>query len=409
MAKAKVKTDMLLDFVYDGVNRRGQKVKGETTSHNMQLAKATLRKQGITVKSIKKKPKALFNMKKGIKPVDIAIFSRQLATMMKAGVPLTQSFEIVADSLDNPSMKDLVLAIKTDVEAGGTFASALRKHPRYFDDLFCSLVASGEQSGALETMLERVATYKEKSELLKAKIKKALKYPIAVIIVAIIVTIILLVKVVPVFADLFASFGAELPAFTQMVVGMSEWMQSWWFILIVFIGGAVIAFSEGRKRSKKFRDLLDRATLKAPIFGKIAYQAVIARFARTLSTTFAAGVPLIDALDSTAGATNNVVFYNATQQIKNDVATGQQLQFSMRSTNLFPSMAIQMVGIGEEAGSLEEMLDKVAVYYENEVDNAVDGLTSLMEPMIMAILGVLVGGLVIAMYLPIFQMGSVVG
>lgn len=406
---AKVKTDMLLDFVYDGVNRRGQKVKGETTSRSLELAKATLRKQGIVVKAIKKKPKALFTFKKAIKPIDIAIFSRQLATMIKAGIPLTQSFEIVADSLDNPSMKVLVLSIKADIEAGGTFAGALRKHPRYFDDLFCSLVESGEQSGALDTMLERVATYKEKSEILKSKIKKAMKYPIAVIVVAIIVTMILLIKVVPVFSDLFSSFGAELPAFTQMVVGMSEWMQKWWFILIIVIGAAIIWFSEAKKRSKKFRDFLDRLTLKLPIFGNIAYQAIIARFSRTLSTTFAAGVPLIDALDSTAGATNNVIFYNATQQIKNDVSTGQQLQFSMRTTNLFPSMAIQMVGIGEESGSLEEMLDKVATHYESEVDNAVDGLTSLMEPLIMAVLGVLVGGLVIAMYLPIFQMGSVVG
>ena len=391
---ATAKTEMLLDFTYSGTNRRGQQVKGETTSRNIELAKAQLRKQGISV---------------SIKAIDIAIFVRQLATMMKAGVPLTQSFEIVADSLENPAMKDLVLELKADIESGTTFAEALRRHPRYFDDLFCSLVESGEQAGALETMLERVATYKEKSELLKAKIKKAMKYPIAVIVVAIIVTIILLVKVVPVFAELFNSFGSELPAFTQMVVNMSEWMKKWWFILIIGIGGAVIGFSEAKKRSKKFRDLLDRMALKAPIFGNIAYQAVIARFARTLSTTFAAGVPLIDALDSTAGATNNVVFYNATQQIKDDVSTGQQLQFAMRTTNLFPSMVIQMVGIGEEAGSLEEMLDKVATYYENEVDNAVDGLTSLMEPLIMAVLGVLIGGLVIAMYMPIFQMGAVVG
>lgn len=407
MAKA-IQTEMLLDFVYQGTNRRGEKVKGETTSKSLELARAQLRKQGITVANIKKKPKPLWQSKKAIKAIDIAIFARQLATMMKAGVPLTQSFEIVADALDNPSMKELVLQIKVDIESGSNFASALRKHPRYFDDLFCSLVEAGEQAGALETMLERVATYKEKSELLKAKIKKALKYPIAVIVVAFIVTVILLVKVVPVFADLFHSFGAELPAFTQMVVNMSEWMKKWWIIVIVVIGLAIIAFSEAKKRSKKFRDFLDRATLKAPIFGNIAYQAVIARFSRTLSTTFAAGVPLIEALDSTAGATNNVVYYDATQKIKQDVSTGQQLQFAMRSTNLFPSMAIQMVGIGEEAGSLEEMLDKVATYYENEVDNAVDGLTSLMEPMIMAILGVLVGGLVIAMYLPIFQMGSVV-
>lgn len=408
MAKA-IQTEMLLDFVYQGTNRRGEKVKGETTSKSIELARAQLRKQGITVANIKKKPKPLFQTKKAIKAIDIAIFARQLATMMKAGVPLTQSFEIVADSLDNPSMKELVLAIKADIEAGSNFASALRKHPRYFDDLFCSLVEAGEQAGALETMLERVATYKEKSEMLKAKIKKAMKYPIAVLAVAFIVTVILLVKVVPVFADLFSSFGAELPAFTQMVVNMSEWMKKWWILLIVGVGGVIIAFSETKKRSKKFRDFLDRMTLKAPIFGNIAYQAVIARFSRTLSTTFAAGVPLIEALDSTAGATNNVVYYDATQKIKQDVSTGQQLQFAMRSTNLFPSMAIQMVGIGEEAGSLEEMLDKVATYYENEVDNAVDGLTSLMEPMIMAILGILVGGLVIAMYLPIFQMGSVVG
>lgn len=406
---AKVQTEMLLDFVYDGTNKRGEKIKGETTHRNIELAKAQLRKQGISVRTIKKKPKPIFSGKKAIKAIDIAIFVRQLATMMKAGVPLTQSFEIVADSLENPSMKELVLQLKGDIEAGSNFESALRKHPRYFDDLFCSLVGAGEQSGALETMLERVATYKEKSELLKAKIKKAMKYPIAVIVVAFIVTAILLVKVVPVFAELFTSFGAELPAFTQMVVNMSNFMIKWWWVVVFGIAGLVIGFSEGKKRSKAFRDFLDRLALKLPIFGNIVYQAIIARFSRTLSTTFAAGVPLIDALDSTAGATNNVVYYNATQKIKNDVATGQQLQFSMRSTNLFPSMAIQMVGIGEEAGSLEEMLDKVATYYENEVDNAVDGLTSLMEPMIMAFLGVVIGGLVVAMYLPIFQMGSVVG
>lgn len=405
---AKVQTEMLLDFVYDGTNKRGERVKGETTHRNIELAKAQLRKQGISVKTIKKKSKPLLQTKKAIKALDIAIFVRQLATMMKAGVPLTQSFEIVADSLENPSMKELVLQIKADIEGGNNFEGALRKHPRYFDDLFCSLVGAGEQSGALETMLERVATYKEKSEMLKAKIKKAMKYPIAVIVVAFIVTAILLIKVVPVFADLFHSFGAELPAFTQMVVNMSEWMKKYWWILLFSIAGAVIGFSEAKKSSKAFRDFLDRLSLKVPIFGNITYQAIIARYARTLSTTFAAGVPLIDALDSTAGATNNVVYYNATQKIKNDVATGQQLQFAMRSTNLFPSMAIQMVGIGEEAGSLEEMLDKVATYYENEVDNAVDGLTSLMEPMIMAFLGVVIGGLVIAMYLPIFKMGSVI-
>lgn len=405
---AKVATEQLLDFKYVGTNRRGQEVKGEATSKSLELAKAQLRKQGITVKSIRPKGKPLFKTKKPIKALDIAIFTRQLATMMKAGVPLTQSFEIVADSLDNPSMKELVLKLKADIESGSTFAAALRKHPRYFDDLFCSLVESGEQAGALETMLERVATYKEKSELLKAKIKKAMKYPIAVIVVAIIVTAILLIKVVPVFSGMFESFGAELPAFTQLVVKMSNWMITYYIPFFLIIAVLVIAFVQAKQRSKAFRDFLDRLSLKLPIFGDIVYKSIIARFCRTLSTTFAAGVPLIDALDSTAGATNNVVYYNATQRVKEDVATGQQLQFSLRSTNLFPSMVIQMVGIGEEAGSLEEMLDKSATYYENEVDNAVDGLTSLMEPMIMAFLGVVIGGLVVAMYLPIFQMGSVI-
>ncbi|OBX87150.1 type II secretion system F family protein [Moraxella nonliquefaciens] len=405
---AKAATEQLLDFKYSGTNRRGQNVKGELTAKSLELARAQLRKQGIIVQDVRQKPKPLFEMKKSIKALDIAIFVRQLATMMKAGVPLTQSFEIVADSLENPSMKELVLKIKADIEAGSNFATALRKHPKYFDDLFCSLVESGEQSGALETMLERVATYKEKSELLKAKIKKAMKYPIAVIIVAIIVTAILLIKVVPVFADMFAGFGAELPAFTQFVVNMSNWMVKYYLLFFIVLAILAVSFTQAKLRSQKFRNFLDRLALKAPIFGDIVYKSIIARFCRTLSTTFAAGVPLIDALDSTAGATNNIVFYEATQRIKEDVATGQQMQFAIRSTNLFPSMVIQMVGIGEEAGSLEEMLDKAATYYENEVDNAVDGLTSLMEPMIMAFLGIVIGGLVIAMYLPIFQMGSVV-
>lgn len=405
---AKAATEQLLDFKYSGTNRRGQNVKGELTAKSLELARAQLRKQGIIVQDVRQKPKPLFEMKKSIKALDIAIFVRQLATMMKAGVPLTQSFEIVADSLENPSMKELVLKIKADIEAGSNFATALRKHPKYFDDLFCSLVESGEQSGALETMLERVATYKEKSELLKAKIKKAMKYPIAVIIVAIIVTAILLIKVVPVFADLFAGFGAELPTFTQFVVNMSNWMVKYYLLFFIVLAILAVSFTQAKLRSQKFRNFLDRLALKAPIFGDIVYKSIIARFCRTLSTTFAAGVPLIDALDSTAGATNNIVFYEATQRIKEDVATGQQMQFAIRSTNLFPSMVIQMVGIGEEAGSLEEMLDKAATYYENEVDNAVDGLTSLMEPMIMAFLGIVIGGLVIAMYLPIFQMGSVV-
>lgn len=405
------KAEMMPTFAYDGVDRKGIKIKGELPARNMALAKVTLRKQGININNIREKRKNPLEglMKKKVTTLDITIFTRQLATMMKAGVPLVQSFEIVAEGLDNPSMREVVLGIKSEVEGGNTFAGALKKYPQYFDKLFCSLVESGEQSGALETMLDRVAIYKEKSELLKQKIKKAMKYPITVIIVALIVTIILMVKVVPVFQGLFGSFGAELPAFTRMVVNMSNWTQKYWFVLLLGIGVAITAFMETKKRSKKFRDALDRMALKLPIFGDLVYKSIIARFSRTLSTTFAAGVPLIDALESTAGATNNVVFETAVLKIKEDVATGQQLQFAMRMTNLFPSMAVQMVAIGEESGSLDAMLDKVATHFENEVDNAVDGLTSMMEPLIMAILGVLVGGLVIAMYLPIFQMGSVVG
>ena len=405
------KAEMMPTFAYDGVDRKGIKIKGELPARNMALAKVTLRKQGINITNIREKRKNPLEglMKKRVNTLDITIFTRQLATMMKAGVPLVQSFEIVAEGLDNPSMREVVLGIKGEVEGGNTFAGALKKYPQYFDKLFCSLVESGEQSGALETMLDRVAIYKEKSELLKQKIKKAMKYPITVIIVALIVTIILMVKVVPVFQGLFGSFGAELPAFTQMVVNMSNWTQKYWFVLLLGIGIAITAFMEAKKRSKKFRDALDRIALKLPIFGDLVYKSIIARFSRTLSTTFAAGVPLIDALESTAGATNNVVFETAVLKIRDDVATGQQLQFAMRMANVFPSMAIQMVAIGEESGSLDAMLDKVATHFENEVDNAVDGLTSMMEPLIMAILGVLVGGLVIAMYLPIFQMGSVVG
>lgn len=404
------KAEAIPTFAYAGVDRKGIKVKGELSARNMALAKIMLRKQGVDVQSIREKRKNILEnvFKKKVSTLDITIFTRQLATMMKAGVPLVQSFEIVAEGLDNPSMREVVLGIKGEVEGGNTFTGALRKYPQYFDRLFCSLVESGEQSGALETMLERVAIYKEKSELLKQKIKKAMKYPLTVIVVAIIVTIILMVKVVPVFQDLFTSFGAELPAFTQMVVNMSKWMQEYWFILIIGIGVTVYALLETKKRSQKFRNGLDKVSLKLPIFGDLVYKAIIARYSRTLATTFAAGVPLIDALESTAGATNNIVYETAVMKIRDDVSTGQQLQFAMRAANIFPAMAIQMVAIGEESGALDAMLDKVASYYENEVDNAVDGLTAMMEPLIMAILGVLVGGLVIAMYLPIFQMGSVV-
>lgn len=397
-------------FTYEGLDRKGNKVKGEITSKNMALAKVMLRKQGINVTKIAPKKKDILAAlkKKKIKSIDITVFTRQLATMIKAGVPLVQGLEIVAEGLENPTMRDVVLGIKSEVEGGNTFAGALRKYPQYFDDLFCSLVASGEQSGQLETMLDRVAIYKEKSELLKQKIKKAMKYPATVIVVAIIVTIILMVKVVPVFQDLFSSFGADLPAFTKMVVSMSKWMQSYWFVLVVGMVVSVGLFMEAKKRSQKFRDFLDRAVLKAPIFGDLIYKSIIARYSRTLATTFAAGVPLIDALESTANATNNVVYRDAVMRIREEVSSGQQLQFAMRTSQRFPPMAVQMVAIGEESGALDSMLDKVATHFENEVDNAVDGLTSMMEPLIMVILGILVGGLVVAMYLPIFQMGSVI-
>ena len=306
-------------------------------------------------------------------------------------------------------MRKLIDDIKQEVAAGNSFATALRTRPLFFDDLYCNLVDSGEQSGALETLLDRVATYKEKTEALKAKIKKAMTYPIAVIVVAIVVTAILLIKVVPQFEAVFQGFGAELPAFTQVVVNMSRGLQEWWFVYLFGIFAVAFSFKEAHKRSEKFRDFVDRTLLKAPIVGDILYKAVVARFARTLATTFAAGVPLVEALVSVEGATGNVVFRQAVAKIRNDVSSGTQLNFSMRTTGVFPSMAVQMTAIGEEAGSLDEMLDKTAEYYEAEVDNAVDNLTTLMEPMIMAVLGVLVGGLIVAMYLPIFQLGSVVG
>ncbi|MDQ7983327.1 type II secretion system F family protein [Pseudomonas sp. G34] len=395
-------------FVWEGKDRKGAVVKGELNGQNPALVKAQLRKQGINPTKVRKKGISLFGAGKKIKPMDIALFARQMATMMKAGVPLLQSFDIIADGLENPNMRKLVDEIKQHVAAGNSFAAALRTKPQYFDDLFCNLVDAGEQSGALETLLDRVATYKEKTEALKAKIKKAMNYPLAVIAVAVIVSCILLIKVVPQFKEVFSSFGAELPAFTLFVIGISEGLQEWWFIFLIALIGAGYAFMQAKQRSEKFRNGLDRTVLKTPIVGNIVYKSSVARYARTLSTTFAAGVPLVEALDSVAGATGNVVFRNAVNQVKQDVTSGMQLNFSMRSTNVFPAMAVQMTAIGEESGALDTMLDKVASYYEAEVDNAVDGLTALMEPLIMSVLGVLVGGLIIAMYLPIFQLGNVV-
>ncbi|UVO18924.1 type II secretion system F family protein [Stutzerimonas stutzeri] len=405
MAQKAIKTSV---FTWEGTDRKGAKIKGELSGVSPALVKAQLRKQGVNPQKVRKKSVSLFGAGKKIKPLDIALFTRQMATMMKAGVPLLQSFDIIGEGFDNPNMRKLVDELKQEVAAGNSFAASLRKKPQYFDDLYCNLVDSGEQSGSLETLLDRVATYKEKTEALKAKIKKAMNYPIAVVVVAIIVSAILLIKVVPQFQEVFANFGAELPAFTLMVIGLSEALQEWWFVVLASLIAAAFAFKQAHRRSEKFRNWFDRVLLKVPVVGDILYKSAVARFTRTLSTTFAAGVPLVDALDSVAGATGNVVFRNATMKVKNDVSTGMQLNFSMRTTGTFPSMAVQMTAIGEESGSLDEMLGKVATFYEDEVDNMVDGLTSLMEPMIMAVLGVLVGGLIIAMYLPIFQLGAVV-
>ncbi|POD76223.1 type II secretion system protein F [Pseudomonas syringae group genomosp. 3] len=395
-------------YTWEGVDKKGTKTSGELSGHNLALVKAQLRKQGINPTKVRKKSASIFGKGKKIKPLDIAFFSRQMATMMKAGVPLLQSFDIIGEGAENPNMRTLVGSLKQEVSAGNSFATALRQKPEYFDDLFCNLVDAGEQAGALESLLDRVASYKEKTEKLKAKIKKAMTYPIAVLIVAILVSGILLIKVVPQFQSVFASFDAKLPAFTLMVIGLSDIVQKWWLAIAGLFFVSFFLFKRAYKKSQKFRDSLDRFLLKVPIIGPLIFKSSVARYARTLATTFAAGVPLVEALDSVAGATGNVVFKNAVNKVKQDVSTGMQLNFSMRSTGVFPSLAIQMTAIGEESGALDTMLDKVATYYEDEVDNMVDNLTSLMEPMIMAFLGVIVGGLVIAMYLPIFQLGNVV-
>ena len=406
MATTAIRSDV---FTWSGKDKTGRASKGEISAVSQAMAKAQLRKQGITPKSVRKKPKPLFGGKgKAIKAADIAIFTRQLATMLKAGVPLVQSFEIVEDGLEKPRMKDLVSTIRVDVASGSGLAPSLSKHPRHFDDLFCSLVGSGEDSGTLEVMLDRVATYKEKTEQLKAKIRKAMTYPSAVICVAIVVCAILLIKVVPVFAETFSSFGSELPAFTQFVMNISDFVQAWWFIILLGIIGTIFAFREIKLRSVPFAEFLDKMALRTPIVGGIVHDSVIARFSRTLATTFAAGVPLVDALNSTAGAAGNSVYAKAIRRIRDDVTGGSTLYNSIKSTGLFPNMLLQMVSIGEESGALDDMLDKVANHYEEAVDNAVDSLSSLMEPLIMSILGVLVGGLMIAMYLPIFMLGSVI-
>ncbi len=408
-SKTAAKPKKMPTFAWEGKDKKGNKVKGETVATNAMLVKADLRRQGVTPGKIRKKSELFSSTKKkSIKPVDIAVFSRQLATMISSGVPIVQAFDIIGKGHDNPSMQELVMAIKGDVEQGNTLAEALSKHPRYFDDLFVNLISAGEQSGALESLLDKIATYKEKTESIKKKIKKALFYPTAVVVVAFVVTTILLIWVVPQFAELFKGFGADLPAFTQFVMNLSDLFIEYWYLIFGGIILGVFAFIEGKRRSPKFRFFIDRVILRLPIFGALLNKAAVARFARTLSTMFAAGVPLVDSLVSVAGAAGNIVYTNAILDMKDKVSTGQQLQLAMKQTNLFPSMVVQMVAIGEESGSIDSMLNKVADFYEEEVDAAVDGLSSLLEPLIMVVLGVLVGGLVIAMYLPIFQLGQVV-
>jgi type IV pilus assembly protein PilC len=408
-AKRKQKDEKQFTFAWQGRDKSGNISKGKIDAADLASAKALLRRQGINPHKMKREGSGLFSSRNAaIKAVDIAYFIRQMATMMKAGVPLLQALDLVGNGSEKVKLKKLIYEIRSDVNGGLEFAVALSRHPDHFDDLVCSLVHAGEQSGALETMLDRIATYKEKTESLKKKIKKAMTYPLAVIAVGVIVSAILLVKVVPQFEQVFSSFGADLPAFTRLIIDLSEWMQKWWFVCLLIFVALVFGFAKLRAKSEKFSDMVDRAVLRIPVFGGILHKAAVARFARTLATTFAAGVPLVEALDSAAGAAGNVVYRNAIIQIRNGVSTGQAMQHAVQMTGVFPVMTIQMIAIGEEAGSLDHMLDRIATFYEEDVDNAVDNLSSLLEPLIMVVLGVLVGGLVIAMYLPIFQLGQVV-
>jgi type IV pilus assembly protein PilC len=394
-------------FSWEGRDKRGSRVKGKSLAPDENALRAELRRQGIAPSRVRKQSQAFKGGGKP-KPADIAVFARQLATMLAAGIPMVQSFEIVGNGHEKPSMQKLILDIKADIEGGTSLHESLAKHPLYFDDLFVNLVESGEQAGALETLHDKIATYKEKSEALKKKVKKALFYPAAVLAVAIIVTVVLLLFVIPQFETVFKSFGADLPAFTMMVINLSKFVQADGIFIAAVLGGAAYSFFYFQKRSRKMREFLDRASLKVPVIGPILNKAAIARYARTLSTMFAAGVPLVEALESVAGATGNIVYENAVMKMRDEVATGQRLQRAMEATSLFPNMVVQMIAVGEESGSLDEMSGKVATFYEAEVDNAVDAMSSLLEPMIMVILGVLVGGLVVAMYLPIFKLGAVI-
>jgi len=397
-------------FVWEGTDKRGIKMKGEQQAKNGNLLRAELRRLGITPSVVKPKPKPLFGAAgKKITAKDIAIFSRQIATMMKSGVPLVQSLEIIGNGQKNLRMKNLVDAVRVDIEGGSSIFESMSKHPIYFDELYRNLVRAGESAGVLETVLDTIATYKENIETLKGKIKKALFYPAMVIVVAVLVSSIMLIYVVPQFEDVFKNFGAELPAFTQLIVKFSRFMVEYWWMMAIVSIGSVVGFVFAYKRSPGFQHFLDRVILKVPVIGVIMHNSAIARFARTLATTFKAGVPLVEALESVAGATGNAVYEKAVWRIRDDVSVGYPVNLSMKQANLFPHMVIQMAAIGEEAGALDTMLFKVAEFYEQEVNNAVDALTSLLEPLIMVIIGVLVGSMVVGMYLPIFKLAAAVG
>jgi len=396
-------------FVWEGTDKRGTKMKGEHAAKTANLVRAELRRQGITPTVVKPKPKPLFGGHgKRITPKEIAIFSRQMATMMKSGVPIVQSLEIIAGGQKNPKMKDLVNALRSDIESGSSMSEALGKHPVQFDELYRNLVRAGESAGVLETVLDTVANYKENIEALKGKIKKALFYPATVIAVAILVSAILLIFVVPQFQQVFQSFGADLPAFTKMIIAASDFMISYWWMVLFLVVGTGAAFVFFKKRSLAFSHFVDRMMLKIPVVGQILHNSAVARFARTLAVTFKAGVPLVEALDIVAGATGSTVYEKAIRRIRDDVAVGYQVNLAMKQVNLFPHMVIQMTAIGEEAGALDAMLFKVAEFYESEVNNAVDALSSLLEPMIMIIIGIVVGSMVIGMYLPIFKLAAAI-
>ncbi len=393
-------------YSWEGTDKSGKKVKGEISAGGEAQVNAMLRRQGVKVTKVRKQRMAMGGK---ITEKDIALFTRQLATMMQSGVPLLQAFDIVAKGHSNPAVTKLLFDIKAEVETGSSLTNAFRKHPLYFDALFCNLVQAGEQAGILDTLLDRLATYKEKILSVKAKIKSAMFYPTAVIVAAFVITAVIMIFVIPAFKDLFSNFGADLPAPTQIVISMSDTFVSYWWAIFGVLFGTVYSFIEAKKRSRNLQASFDRFMLKAPVFGDIIRKATIARWARTLSTMFAAGVPLVEALDSVAGASGNIVYYNATKKIQSEVSTGTSLTVAMQNGEVFPNMVLQMVAIGEESGALDSMLSKVADFFEEEVDNAVESLSSLMEPIIMVILGTLIGGLVVAMYLPIFKMGQAVG